>query len=86
MHGYVIYVSTYNVLFSTFKRQLTMIQQLYIHLATDSVITHAKFDFCMCTHVTCVFFILFTCPIQVVADLCCMRSDFVKATNLSHIS
>ena len=30
-------VSTYNVLFSTMKRRLlTMIQQLYIHSATDS--------------------------------------------------
>ena len=35
MHGYR-YVNTYNVLFSTLKRLLTMIQQLYIHLATVS--------------------------------------------------
>ena len=44
----MLYVSTY-VLFSTLKCLLTMIQQLYIHLVTDLVITHAnvKFDFWM---------------------------------------
>ena len=31
-----VILSTYNVLFSTMKRLLTMIQQLYIHSATDS--------------------------------------------------
>ena len=54
-------VSTYNILFSTLKRLLTMIQLLYIHSATDSDNTckHTQIWFLWVARVWYAFFAFF---------------------------
>ena len=65
------YLSSYNVLFSTLKRLLTMIQQLYIHPATDSDNTHKQFYFCAFMRVT-LFCVLLVCPVLVCSVPICV--------------